>query len=329
MSFMQTMKATATAHPNLAFVKYMGRKDEVLRLPENASVSVNLSNLSTTTTVEFSPEHPSDLVVLNGELEEGEQSRVVKHLDRIRALAKIPLRAKVVSNNSFPIGTGLSSSSSGFAALTVAGAAAAGLRLSEKELSILARQGSGSACRSIPDGFVLWRDGDTSETSYAESLYPPDYWDIADVVAIVHRERKDVSSSASHVQVTSGPYYRARIARMPAKIERCLELLKRKDFPAFGEFLEEEARDLHVIFMSAGIIHLEPGTLDIMKRTATWRKEGIPVYYTINTGQDIHLLCERKNVEAVKTALGKLGFVREIIVNVPAEGARLTEQHLF
>jgi mevalonate pyrophosphate decarboxylase len=116
---------------------------------------------------------------------------------------------------------------------------------------------------------------------------------------------------------------------MPAKIERCLELLKRKDFPAFGEFLEEEARDLHVIFMSAGIIHLEPGTLDIMKRTATWRKEGIPVYYTINTGQDIHLLCERKNVEAVKTALGKLGFVREIIVNVPAEGARLTEQHLF
>lgn len=326
---MEAMKATAEAPSNIAFVKYMGRKDEILRLPENSSLSMNLDGLHTRTTVEFSPLHEQDSVVLDGEVEEGEASRVIKHLDRIRMLAQVQMRARVVSNNSFPKGTGLSSSASGFAALTVAGAAAAGLKLDERQLSILARQGSGSACRSIPDGFVLWRDGDTSETSFAESLYPPEYWDLADVVAVVNRGRKEVSTTATHMAVTSGPYYRARVARMPEKVAQALEILRRKDFAALGEFIEEEARDLHVIFMSAGIIHLEPATLDIMKRTAAWRQQGIPVYYTVNTGQDIHLICQKPDVAAVEAKLKALPEVREIIVNCPARGARLIEQHLF
>ncbi|MFA4875483.1 MAG: diphosphomevalonate decarboxylase, partial [bacterium] len=150
----------------------MGRKDEALRLPENASISMNLSKLLTTTTVEFSNVYDRDDVLLNGEHEEEERSRIIKHLDRIRTMANMSEKARVVSENSFPTGTGLSSSSSGFAALTVAGAAAAGLELSERELTILARQGSGSACRSIPDGFVEWLDADTSGESYSYSLYP-------------------------------------------------------------------------------------------------------------------------------------------------------------
>src|SRR3989304_6673895 len=169
-------KATAIAPSNIAFTKYWGRKDEVLRLPENGSISMCLSDLLTTTTVEFSENYTKDEVIINGGgLEAGEAERVIKHLDRVRKMANISLKAKVVSNNNFPTGTGLSSSSSGFAALTLAASKAAGLNLSEKELSILARQGSGSACRSIPDGFVEWLDGDTNETSYAVSLYPPSF----------------------------------------------------------------------------------------------------------------------------------------------------------
>src|SRR3989344_2439626 len=175
------MKSTAIAPSNIAFTKYWGRKDEKLRLPMNGSISMCLSNLLTTTTVEFSEKLKADDIIINGERREKEALKVSKHLDRIRKLAGISTYAKVVSQNSFPTATGLSSSASGFAALTVAGAKAAGLNLSEKELSILARQGSGSACRSIPDGFVEWIDGDTSETSYAISLYPPEHWHIVDV----------------------------------------------------------------------------------------------------------------------------------------------------
>jgi diphosphomevalonate decarboxylase len=116
---------------------------------------------------------------------------------------------------------------------------------------------------------------------------------------------------------------------MPGKVQECLAILKRKDFPALGAFIEEEARDLHVIFLSAGIIHLEPGTLDIMKRTAGWREEGIPVYYTVNTGQDIHLLCEAKDAAKVQARLQEIPFMREVIVNRPAEGAHLIQEHLY
>src|SRR3989344_1854780 len=150
------MKATAVAPSNIAFIKYWGRKDEVLRLPENGSISLNLSNLLTMTTVEFSEKYNEDSVIYNGKQEELVGNRAIKHVERIRQKAKIKLKVKVVTQSNFPPGVGLSSSASGFAALTLAGTKAAGLTLSEKELSILARQGSGSACRSIPDGFVEW-----------------------------------------------------------------------------------------------------------------------------------------------------------------------------
>ena len=189
------MKSTAVAPSNIAFIKYWGKKDELLRLPENGSISMNLSNLLTTTTVEFSEQYSHDSLLINGVQELHEEKRAVQHLDRIRKLAGTSLKAKVVSVNNFPSSTGLSSSASGFAALTVAAADAAGLDLSEKEQSILARQGSGSACRSIPSGFTEWLDGNTSDDSYAVQVYPPDYWDIIDIVAIVNTGKKDISTS--------------------------------------------------------------------------------------------------------------------------------------
>ncbi len=159
-------KATAIAHANIAFIKYWGVRDAALRLPTNNSLSMNLDAAYTTTTVEFAAGYRQDVVVLDGVGATGqERARVVEHLDRVRALAGIATPARVVSVNSFPTAAGIASSASGFAALTVAACAAAGLNLSEKELSVLARLGSGSACRSVPGGFVEWRAGESSEDS--------------------------------------------------------------------------------------------------------------------------------------------------------------------
>jgi len=96
------MKATAVAPSNIAFIKYWGKKDEVLRLPENGSISMNLSNLLTTTTVEFNPRFKEDEIIINNQKEENAGSRAIKHLDRIRILAKINYKAKVATNNNFP-----------------------------------------------------------------------------------------------------------------------------------------------------------------------------------------------------------------------------------
>ncbi|MFA9263149.1 MAG: diphosphomevalonate decarboxylase [Undibacterium sp.] len=280
------MKKTAVAPTNIAFIKYWGRKNEELRLPENGSVSMCLSDMTTTTTVEFSESFAEDSVTINGAGAASEASRVVKHLDRIRALAGITHKASVVSENSFPTATGLSSSASGFAALSLAASSAAGLNVSEKELSILARQGSGSACRSIPSGFVEWLDGSTSETSYAVSLYPPDHWDVIDIVAVVSDDRKDISTSEGQTRFNTSPFRAARVAGMNSKIVECKKALETKDFTKLGEITEAEALNMHAVMLTSQppLIYWTPGTLEIMKLVQQWRREGLEVYFTMNTG---------------------------------------------
>jgi diphosphomevalonate decarboxylase len=325
------MKASSVAPSNIAFIKYWGKKDEVLRLPENGSISMNLSNLLTTTTVEFNPSFKEDSITINGVQEENEGSRAIKHLDRIRLLAKITDKAKVVTTNNFPTGTGLSSSASGFAALTVAAASAAGLNLPEKELSILARQGSGSACRSIPNGFVEWLDGETSETSYAVSIYPETYWEIADVVAVVSKNKKEVSTTEGQKLVGTSPFFKVRLANIKSKIELIKKYMAEKNFTAFGELLEAEALELHSIMLTSkpSLIYLLPGSLKIMHLVKKWRQEGLEVYFTVNTGQDIHLITQKKDVHTLVQKLAEVEEVSKTIINDPAKGAHTVESHLF
>lgn len=325
------MKATSQAPSNIAFIKYWGKKDEALRLPENGSISMNLSNLLTTTTVEFNSEYREDGITINGIKESNEGSRAIMHLDRIRKLANINDKAKVVTKNNFPTGTGLSSSASGFAALTVAGVKAVGLSLSEKELSILARQGSGSACRSIPDGFVEWLDGDTSDTSYSISLYPENYWDIVDVVAVVSKNKKEISTTEGQKLVDSSPFFPVRLQKIKDIIKLIKQYMAEKNFQAFGELLESEALELHAIMLTSkpSLIYLLPASLRIMHAVKEWREEGLAVYFTVNTGQDIHLICQAKDAEIVSQKAMEIEEVSKTIINYPARGANLLEDHLF
>ncbi len=148
-----TSTATALAHPNIAFIKYWGLKDDSLRLPSNDSLSMNIGCLSTRTSVTLDPDLAADTLTLNSELSSGKAlARVRKFLDRVRELSGSQTHAHVNSGNNFPIGAGIASSASGFAALALAATTVYGLTLSEKDLSSLARFGSGSACRSIPGG---------------------------------------------------------------------------------------------------------------------------------------------------------------------------------
>ena len=325
------MKATAIGPSNIAFIKYWGKKDEVLRLPENGSLSMNLSNLFTTTTVEFSKSYTEDYIEINSISESNEGSRAVKHLDRIRSLAKITEKAKVITNNNFPTGTGLSSSASGFAALTVAAAKAAGLELSEKELSILARQGSGSACRSIPDGFVEWLDGNTSDTSFALSIFPPDYFEIVDVVTVVSTDKKFLATSEGQQSARTSPFFEKRLDLIKNKIDRVKKAIEDKNFSEFGELIETEALEFHSILFTSNppLFYWTPETLRLMKFVQKIRSEGLECYFTINTGQDIHLIVQEKDLNALKDRLKKVAEIKNIIVNSPANGTRVVGSHLF
>ncbi len=328
------MKATAVSHPDVALIKYWGKKPgfEELRLPANGSISMVLSDLQTITTVEFSEKYSNDTVMIGQKDIQGVQKeRVSEQLDRIRLQARITLKARVQSENNFPMSAGISSSASGLSALTVAAAEAAGLRMSKKELSILARKASGSACRPIMDGFVEWFDGDTDETSYAESFLPPEHWNIRDVVAVISHKEKSVPTSDGMAAAETSPFFIERLKKMPDKIKIAKKLIQERNFQEFGELIESEALEMHAIALTSQppLIYWLPETVLLMHEVQQWRKNGLEAYFTINTGQNVHIICEEKNVQEVQNRLGSLAIVKKMIVNQPSEGTHVIDEHLF
>lgn len=191
---MKTPKVTARAHTNIALVKYWGKADEELIIPQNNSLSLTLDHFYTDTTVQFDPTLTADQFTLNGQAQE--TTKITKFLDIIRQMAASQLFARVESTNHVPTMAGLASSASAYAALALAGSKALGLDLSSKDLSRLARRGSGSACRSIYGGFVEWQKGDSDQTSYAVPLVENLDWDLKMIAIVVNDKQKKIASRA-------------------------------------------------------------------------------------------------------------------------------------
>ena len=213
--------STALAHPNIAFIKYWGDQDPCLRIPANGSLSMNLSELHTRTRVTFSADLPGDRLTVNNQPFTGAGlARVSELLSCVRELAGLHLFATVESSSNFPIGAGIASSASAFAALSLAASGAAGLQLNESQLSRLARSGSGSACRSVPGGFVEWQAGSSDEDSFAFSIAPPEHWDLVDCIVIVSQVHKSVGSTTGHALALTSPIQLSRVAQ-DLLIKRC------------------------------------------------------------------------------------------------------------
>lgn len=326
-------KATATAHSNIALVKYWGKGDEKLRLPVNSSAAIALDNLTTTTTVEFREDLSSDQVELVGEgFEAGEVEKVSKHLDRVRELAKTQLKAKVVSKNSFPKAAGMASSASGFAALSVAAAGAAGLKLSEKELSILARQGSGSASRSVPGGVSVWHGGTSSESSYAERIEYPKEWDLKVLLVMAEdTSAKKVGSTEGMALAVSSPYFKIAIEEAEKDIERLRDAMQRGDWRAFGKVIEDECFRLHMLCMTTtpNILYWRGITVEVFQKLLKLRESGVAAYFTVDAGPHVHVVCQGKDVVGVKQSLGELPGIKTIIECGIGEGTKIIGEHLF
>lgn len=223
--------ATAVAPANIAFIKYWGMRDPEHILPYNSSISMNLDACLTTTTVLFDPALDTDEITLTWYQQVPHpatgrpRERVGAHLDRLRQLAGVDTRARVTSQNNFPADAGIASSAAGFAALTLATAAALNLDLDTTTLSRLARRsGSGSACRSIPDGFVEWYNGN-DQKSIAVTIAPPEHWDLADIVAVVDMQPKKIGSAENHRLASTSPYLARGCMKYSSAWIRCVRRL--------------------------------------------------------------------------------------------------------
>lgn len=324
-------KATAVANPNIAFIKYWGKADEALNLPANPSLSMTLSGLTTVTTVEFRPGLADDSVTIDGRQAAGRaRQRVVDHLDRVRALAGIERRARVDSQNDFPAGTGLASSSSAFAALSLAASQAAGLTLDQAALSRLARRASGSACRSVVGGFALWR-GQSDEVSFARQVAPPSFWDLRDLVAVVGREHKQVGSQQGHTLAPTSPLHGARLEAVPGLLAAALDAVEGRDLDALGLVVEADALAMHGVMMTSqpSLFYWLPATVTVMRAVRAWRQEGAEAFFTLDAGPNVHCLCAAAQAEELEGRLRRLPGVLDVLANRPGDGVRRVDYDLF
>jgi diphosphomevalonate decarboxylase len=292
---------------------------------------MNLEGLETRTTVEFDTNLKQDQLLINGDAaNQAALLRVSQTLDHFRRLADLETAARVTSKNSFPTGAGIASSASAFAALALAAATALGLCLSEKELSQLARLGSGSASRSIPGGFVEWQAGSDHNSSYAESLAGPEHWDLVDYIVLISSQHKAVSSSQGHRLAETSPLQKARVEDAQRRLDLCRQALLERDFSAFADVVEQDCLLMHSVMMTSSppLYYWEPRTLEILEAVQYWRQEGLQVCFTIDAGPNVHVLCSGKDDEAVKRKLTALANVRSLLKCTPGGPAWLLEPEI-
>ncbi|KAI9930870.1 hypothetical protein ASPWEDRAFT_34632 [Aspergillus wentii DTO 134E9] len=259
-------RATTTAPVNIAVIKYWGKRDPTLNLPTNSSLSVTLSqrSLRTLTTASCSAVYPAaDELILNGKPQDIQSSKrtlaclasLRSHRQAVEAadpslpkLSTFPLR--IVSQNNFPTAAGLASSAAGFAALVRAVADLYQLPQTPLELSRIARQGSGSACRSLMGGYVAWRAGSLADgsDSLAEEVAPQSHWpEMRAVVLVVSAEKKDVpSTEGMQTTVATSNLFAARVASVvPERMAAIETAIQNRDFPSFAEITMRDSNGFH------------------------------------------------------------------------------------
>lgn len=325
-------KATWLATPNIAVVKYWGKRDSALNLPYNGSVSVTMDEtVSTRTTVEFEPALPRDILYLNGTLaREDETARASRVLDAVRKAAGIGAAARVSSQNNFPTAAGIASSASGFAALACAAADAAGMKAKSSDLSIFARMGSGSACRSVLGGFVEWQKGNKKDgsDSYALQIAPASHWkELRNVIAITDAGRKLVGSDVGmQLTVSGSALYKERIRKMPKLISGMRKAILARDLPGFLSLAMKESSNMHAVMLDSQppIMYLNDISRAIMHAVHEFNnaKGEVCAGYTFDAGPNAHVYTVEKHAKEVEKMLSKIGGVKKTIVCRAGEGPR-------
>lgn len=310
---------TAIAHPNIALVKYWGKRDAALNLPAAGSLSVTLAGMQTRTSVTFEPELGDDEISLDGERATGRPAaRVSQFLDLVRSRAGIDTSARVTSTNDFPTAAGLASSASGFAALALAATRAAGLELSPEELSVLARRGSGSAARSLFGGYVEMKPGSLADgtDAHAVAVADEEAFPLTCLVAVTVQGPKKVSSTVgmNHTMETS-PYYDAWIATVAPAIVAAKEAIAAGDFDALAAVAEASCLQMHASAIAAdpGVLYWRGVTVDLIHRVRDLRADGTGAFFSIDAGPHVKVFARPGDVGEVKAALREVDGVVDII----------------
>ncbi len=328
---MARYKASAVANPIQGLVKYHGKIDEYLRLPSHNSISVNVGGMYTHTTVEISDTLENNEAIIDGEKTSGEAlDRILRVFNKFKELANLDdeYKIRVVSKNNFPSRVGLGSSASGFAALAYAITKALKLDLDLRDISKIARIGSGSASRSVVGGFSEWVMATTHEESYAYRL-AGDEIPLRMVIAVIPKV-KDMPTTLAQVETEKSPFYTARLGYIPIMLRKMRDAILSHDVEEIGRLAEIDTLNLHAVIMTgpSGIVMWRPETIEVIRRVRRMRREGIPAYFSIDTGATVFVNVHEKYAEEVAERLSGIQGTEIHVEGVGLE-AKEVDNHLF
>ncbi|HIC8642956.1 diphosphomevalonate/mevalonate 3,5-bisphosphate decarboxylase family protein [Elizabethkingia meningoseptica] len=327
---------------NIALIKYWGKYEN--QIPANPSISYTLNNCKTNTTMEFfANEAFSVQTFLAGNEEKKFAEKIEKYFKNIEQYLPWILKGKYVihTENTFPHSSGIASSASGFGAIAKClmklDEAFAGETTEEellKKASFLARLGSGSACRSLYNGLVVW--GNTKEVEGSSDLYAVAYPNeeihsvfrsFNDWVLLIHEGEKSVSSTVGHGLMKTNPYAERRFQEAHENFTLLKNILKTGDLEGFIKLTEHEALTLHAMMMMSdpAFILMKTGTLEVINKIWDFRRiTGLPLFFTLDAGANVHLLFP-SDIEADKIKI----FIEQELLPFTQKGVVVKDKMRF
>ncbi|MCJ0538681.1 diphosphomevalonate decarboxylase [Enterococcus cecorum] len=326
-------KGKARAHTNIALIKYWGKADEKIILPKNNSLSLTLDAFYTETSVCFDESLTADCFTLDGVFQDEKATQKVSNfLDLFRQKANCSYFAKVESTNHVPTAAGLASSASGLCALAGACNQALGLGLSQKELSKMARKGSGSACRSVYGGFVEWEKGYDDDSSYAVPVDSAGFEEeLAMIFIVVNQKQKKVSSrDGMKSTVETSSFYPVWLQEAPKDLQAIKQAILAKDFTRLGQITEANALKMHACTLAAvpPFTYWNAESMLAMDAVRNLREAGLECYFTMDAGPNVKVLCQKKDEAAILAELSKQFRDEQLIIAHAGVGIEYLEMEV-
>ena len=319
------MQGTAIAQPNIALIKYWGKRDIDRNLPAVGSISITLRELHTRMHVELDEVLDADVLTVNDEPDENMLPRLSACLDRVAGAGRP--RARIASTCNFPIAAGLASSASSFAALTVAAAAAAGKSFDVARLASLAGQASGSAARSLLGGFVELEN--VGDDIACRSLCDAGDWPLTVVVAITESGPKAVGSTeAMEISRRTSPFYSSWVDQQAEDLDTARAAIATRDFEKLAAIAEHNCLKMHSIMWASRppMVYWNAATMRCLQTVRQLQGQGTGVFFTIDAGPQVKAVCLPEHAAAVEAALRATAGVVDIMTTGLGEGAHLENQ---
>ena len=300
-------------------------------LPTKSSISLNLSGLYTECLLSKEP-YFEDIIKINGNIATPKEAHpIISFLKMCKETFKISQMVNINFRNNFAHAAGMASSASGFASLALAINKLFNLELNQQQLSILARRGSGSACRSTISGFVCWTKGSCDEGSdcYPFQIAASSHWpELRVITVILSSKAKDVSSrSGMQLSMTTSNHYQSWIDKSEQNIPSFMEAISTKNFDLLGTLTQHECDAWHHVLQTTlpPLNYFLPSSYLIMETVKRLHADGIPCYYTTDAGPNIHILCTDSYTEMICTTIQQLALAQHIIVSSIAPEPTIVE----